>query len=612
MLDESIQTRPEPTSSGAALRKSAFGELWTLTPLLRRHAWAAPTALLLGLGSAIAESVGVSLVILFLYLILGRGADAVAAGGVLGQIFEVVNRVVGGGSVALGVLIFALMMGKAALNLAYGFIITTVRNRISEDVRNLVQAQCLEMSYDDVRQHEAGGLLNVLATESWSVAEAWHAAVRIGINLGSVCVFGVLLLAVSWQMTLIAAAGSALLALALRALSLRAESLSGAAVDANRQLAARMLTILRAMRTIRAFGLEAAEKLQFREVSSEVRHRFGRLERLYTLVGPLGEIGSLALLGAIVTASIPLGIPSAAVLAVVALLHRMNPHIRELEGHRIKLAGSVASVRAVRTLLDRSDKTYPPEGELAFTRLRRGIAFDDVTFTHRDSAAPSLTKASFVLGQGVLTAVLGPSGSGKTTIVNLLLRLYEPQSGAILVDGVPLQRIARGEWLSRVALAGQDTELVEGTVAENIHMARPGASLENLRAAAAEAGILDFIDTLPDGFGSRVGEGGLNLSGGQRQRIGLARALVREPELLILDEATNALDGKLEDDIRVGLVARLPRTTIVIITHRVDTVLTADHVICVSDGRIVEAGAPGNLLSLKDGVFRRMLERQAA
>lgn len=604
------QDVPAGPAAGPAER-SAWGELWTLAPVMRRHAWALPTALLLGLAAAIAESVGVSLVILFLYLVLGRGADAVGTGGVLGRLFEAVDSLVGGGSVALGAMIFSLILGKAALNLAYGIITTTVRNRLSEDVRNLVHAQCLDMSYDDVRRRDAGDLLNVLATESWSTAEAWHAAARIGINLGAVCVFGALLLAVSWQITLLAAVGSALLALALRALSRRAERLGGAAIDANRRLAARMLTTLRAMRTIRAFGLEEAEKARFRDVSSEVRHRLGRLERLYTFVGPLGEIGSLALLGVIVTASIPLGVPGATTLAAVALLHRLNPHIRELEGHRMKLAGSAASMRAVRALLDRSDKTYPPEGERAFTELCEGVRFDGVTFTHRGAAAPSLTEASFLLRRGALTAVLGPSGSGKTTIVNLLLRLYEPDGGAILVDGAPLHRIRRSAWLSRVALAGQDTELVEGTIGENIRMARPNAGTDELRAAAVDAGILDFIESLPEGFESRVGEGGLNLSGGQRQRVGLARAFVRDPELLILDEATNALDGRLEDDVRAGLAARLPRTTIVIITHRLDTVLTADHVVCLSDGRIVEEGAPGSLLSLKGSVFQRMLERRA-
>lgn len=604
-----IQDGPRPLSKA---ERTAWGELRLLAPLVARHGWTAPVVLLLGLAAAIAESVGVSLVILFLYVLLGRGADAIGTGGILGRLFGTADAAAGGHTVALGAIIFLLILGKAALNLAYGAIIATVRNRISEDMRNLVHAQCLDIAYDDLRRRDTGAILHILAAETWNLAEAWHAAVRIAINLCALGVFGALLFAVSWQITLIAAVGSALLSWALRALSRRAQRLGETAIESNRRLADRMVAALHGMRTIRAFGQEAMEKERFRAISSEVRGSFGRLERLYTFVGPLGEIGSLALLGVIITASIPLGLPGATTLAAVVLLHRLSPHMRELEGHRMKLAGSVASMRAVREFLDRSDKTYPPDGDRAFRGLREGIRFDGVTFTHSGAARPSLREASFALPRGALTTIVGPSGSGKTTIVNLLLRLYRPDAGAILVDGEPLAGLRRQSWLSRIALAGQDTELLQGTIAENIRMGRPDAGLDRLRAAAAEAGILDFVESLPAGFETRVGEQGLNLSGGQRQRIGLARALVRDPELLILDEATNAVDGRLEDDIRARLMARLPRTTILVITHRLETALSSDHVVCLSDGCVVEEGTPKGLISLKDGVFRRMLERTAA
>jgi ABC-type multidrug transport system fused ATPase/permease subunit len=592
--------------------RTAWGELRLMAPLIRRHRWAAPVVLLLGVAAAIAESVGFSLVILFLYVVLGRGADAIGTGGILGRLFEAADAAAGGHTIALGVFIFLLILGKAGLNLAYGIIIATVRNRISEDMRNQVHAQCLDIAYEDLRRRDTGAILHVLATETWNLAEAWHAAVRIAINLCALGVFGVLLFAVSWQITLIAAVGSVLLSLALRALSRRAQRLGHAAAGANRRLADRMVAALHGMRTIRAFGQEAVEKDRFRAISSEVRGSFGRLERLYTFVGPLGEIGSLALLGAIVTASIPLGLPGATTLAAVVLLYRLSPHMRELEGHRMKLAGSVAAMRAVREFLDRSDKSYPPDGGRTFRELREGIRFEGVTFTHAGATRPGLREASFFLPQGALTTIVGPSGSGKTTIVNLLLRLYWPDSGIILVDGQPLAGFRRQDWLARVSLAGQDTELLQGTIAENIRMGRPDASLNQLRAAAAEAGILDFIEDLPAGFETRVGEQGLNLSGGQRQRICLARALVRDPELLILDEATNAVDGRLEDDIRARLAARLPRTTILVITHRLETALSSDHVVCLADGRIMEEGTPESLISLADGAFRRMLERTAA
>lgn len=561
----------------------------------------------MGVASSLAESLSVSLVILFIFTIIGSGPEP-EVGGFLGQIFEVAHSIVGGNSVLLAAFIFALILIKTLLGLLYGLVIAFVSNEMNETIRNRIHEQYLEVSYDYVRRHDQGELLNVLATASWTVAEAWHCLLRIAVSICAVCVFGTFVLTVSWQIALIAAIGSSLLWLMLKAMSRRARRLGEQAMQANRQLAERMLKTLQGMRAIRAFGQEAAENERFRKASRRVRRAFVDLEKLSMLVNPIGEVGYLALLGVIIIAAGPLGISAVETLTALALLYRLQPYIRELESNRLKLAGLEAPLRVVRSVLDRSDKTYLPTGDTPFCGLVEVISFRRVSLSHGGADRPSLRDASFSIRRGAVTAILGPSGAGKTTIVNLLLRLYRPDDGSIEVDGVPLERLERSSWLSRVAVAGQDAELIEGTVAENIGMARPGAGPTQIRTAAATAGILDFIEGLPDGFDTWIGERGLNLSGGQRQRVGLARALACDPEVLILDEATSAVDGQLEEEIRLSLLRRLPHMTLVVITHRLGSVASADHVVCLADGAVVEEGPPHILRSTPSSAFRKMIE----
>jgi subfamily B ATP-binding cassette protein MsbA len=174
--------------------------------------------------------------------------------------------------------------------------------------------------------------------------------------------------------------------------------------------------------------------------------------------------------------------------------------------------------------------------------------------------------------------------------VNLILRLYEPTSGTILANGRPISSFERRSWLSRIAVAGQDLELIEGTIADNIAFGRTDAAKEDIEQAAALAGVLNFVPDLPNGIHAWVGERGLNLSAGQRQRVALARALLRKPDLLILDEATTALDEPLEAEVRANIMQSFRGTTMILITHRIEIARTADHMVKITrGGHAVEA-----------------------
>jgi len=236
------------------------------------------------------------------------------------------------------------------------------------------------------------------------------------------------------------------------------------------------------------------------------------------------------------------------------------------------------------------------------------IVFRDVEFRH-DARSTGLIDVSFRAAPGATVALVGPSGAGKTTAVRLALRLIDPQSGAITLDGVDLRKVAQADLRRAVALVPQDVALFNDTLAANIAFARPGASATEVRAAADAAELGPFIDGLPNGMATMVGERGLKLSGGERQRVGIARALLADPRVLILDEATSALDGPTEAAIQETLrKVRAGRTTLVI-AHRLSTIVDADLILVLRRGRIVEQGRHDDLLE-KGGEYAALWRRQ--
>ena len=265
---------------------------------------------------------------------------------------------------------------------------------------------------------------------------------------------------------------------------------------------------------------------------------------------------------------------------------------------------SMAGAERVLDILDAPPEIQDKAGAEALEHVEGEITFNHVNFSYGDGI-PVLRDVSFVCKPGQMLALVGPTGVGKTTLTQLISRFYEPSSGEILIDGHDIRNVTMESLRRSISPVLQDTFLFNGTIAENIGYAVPDASMEEIREAAKAANIFDDIMTMPDGFQTQVGERGLRLSGGQKQRIAIARAILRQSPVIILDEATASVDVETEQQIQKAIAGVTGKRTIIAIAHRLSTIRNADQILVIEDGRITEQGTHTELIAL-GGSYSRM------
>jgi len=505
--------------------------------------------------------------------------------------------------------IFASVLLKNCLSYSNAILFSWLYSHISYRLRSSVFKQLLNVSYSFLDSNQSGKLLNTLATETWRACDALSVLVDLIISACTIFVFVMLLLLVSWQLTLLVAVALILISLSIQQVSHQAKQLGKQAVQANDTLANRMIEGFYGMRLIRAFGQESYEQKRFDQASAQVRTTSMKLDQLYATIEPLSEVLSAALLLCILVIALQDRAALPTLLTFIFILYRLQPKVKHLDSARVGLNALIASVEDVISFLDRSDKPYIRSGRIPFKGLKQAIYFESVSFCYNLLDKPALRNVSIQIPQAKTTALVGPSGAGKSTLISLICRFYDVTEGEIYVDDCPLRQLNLADWRSRIAIVSQDIHILSTTVRENIAYGRLEATEDEIIAAARQAYAQEFISNLPQGYDTQVGDQGIRLSGGQRQRIALARAILRNPEILILDEATNALDSVSEHLIQKAINTFSQDRTVIAIAHRLSTIEQADQIVVLEEGRVVEQGNLQHLLKL-NGLFAKLYHLQ--
>lgn len=453
-----------------------------------------------------------------------------------------------------------------------------------------------------------GALMSTIRGEIVQVQQAFNVLSTCIVHGLKVLAYLASMLVLSWQLFLISALVFSLMSVGLTTLTAKVREASFAVPEANKAFTSRALAFVNGIRTVHASGTQDLERNRYYAAAKKIHDSQLKLVKLSALVRPLIEgLGITLLVGMVIvsyTLLISTGqLKAAELLTFLFVLIRTTPLVSSLNGARVSFISSQGALHAVTDILRKDDKPYFHDGNKVFQGLQHSIDFVTVDFSYNPDE-PILHDITLSIKRGETTALVGASGAGKTTLADLIPRFYDPTQGQILVDGVDLNELQITSLRRRMAIVSQDTFIFNTTVAENLVYGVENVSDTDIIEAAKAANALEFIQELPEGFETILGNRGVRLSGGQRQRIAIARALLRNPEILILDEATSALDSVTEKLIQDSLEKLSKGRTVIAIAHRLSTIANADKVVVMEKGRIVEQGKYQDLLKEEGKLWR--------
>jgi len=505
--------------------------------------------------------------------------------------------------------ILGVFLARAVLGFIGDYAMSWVSNNVVAELRQAMFGRIVKLPAVYFSDHTSGRLMSRVAYDVGGVAGAATSAVTTMVK-DSLSVIGLLawLLYLNWKLTLVAVAMVPFIALAVRAFSGRLRRVSRGIQESQGTITQVLQEAIEGHKVVKIFGGQDYERERFRDTVQHQRRLSMRATVASAAQGPIVQFFAAVALATIMAVALKQAASDQTTVGgfvsfITAMLMLLAP-LKRLTDINAPIQRGLAAAESVFDVIDEAPEA--DRGTIDLPRAQGLVEFSSVRFAYPGAETEALKGVSFAARPGECVALVGQSGSGKTTIANLLPRFYTIASGEIRIDGHRLDEIRLDSLRGNIALVSQEVVLFNDTVAANIaYGSRRGASADEIHAAAKAAHALEFIETMPQGFNTQVGEKGVKLSGGQRQRLAIARAILKDAPILILDEATSALDSESARHVQAALETLMHGRTTIVIAHRLSTIENADRIIVLRHGQVLETGSHRDLLA-HDGVYAQL------